>query len=121
MKAIIVAIVAYALSGSAIAGGPTYLECNVSSITTELLVTLNESTGKITQTYKANGSGFSADGQFNANEIIYERKVPKLRQSERFRIDRSTLAIEQTIYVGGEKVVDGNGTCKIVQPRNNKI
>jgi hypothetical protein len=121
MKAITATIFACLLSGNALAAGPIYLECKVSSLTTDLSVTLNESTGKATQTYKANGSGFTSDAQFNANEIIYQKKIANLGQSERFTINRSTLAIEHAIFIDGERIGGGDGMCKVVKTKNNKI
>ena len=121
MKAIAATIFVCLLSGSAMAAEPIYLECKVSSLTTDLLVTLNESIGKATQTYKANGSGFTSDAQFNANEIIYHKKIASLGQSEQFTINRSTLAIEHVVFVDGQRITGGDGTCKVVKAKNNKI
>ena len=121
MKAFTSTVFACLLSGNALAAGPIYLECKISSLTTDLSVTLNEATGKATQTYNANGSGFTSDAQFNAGEIIYKKKIANLGQSERFTINRSTLAISHSIFMGGEKIGGGDGVCKVAKTKNNKI
>ena len=121
MKTITIAIFTCLFFGNAVAAEPIYLECKLSSLTTDLSVTLNESTGKATQTYKANGSGFTSDAQFNANEIIYQKKIANLGQSERFTINRSTLAMDHAISVDGESIGGGSGTCKVIKATNNKI
>lgn len=121
MKAFTFAILACLMSGNALANGPIYLECKISSLTTDLSITLNEATGKATQTYKANGSGFTSDAQFNADEIIYQKKVATLQQSERFTINRSNLAISQSIFIDGKKIGGGDGMCKVIKSKGNKI
>jgi hypothetical protein len=121
MKVFTSAIFACLLSGNALATGPIYLECKVSSLTTDLSVTLNEATGKVTQTYKADGSGFTSDAQFNADEIIYQKKIANLGQSERFTINRSTLTISHSIFMDGQNIGGGDGVCKVVKTKGNRI
>ena len=116
-----VVFVALCLISSSAFAAPTYLECQISTTTTNVSVTLNEATGKVTHTYIANGSGFTSDGQFNANTIIYQKKIPNLGQTERFTIDRGTLAIKHEIFMRGDAVTDGSGQCEIVKPDKNKI
>ena len=123
MKTFTTLFFAFILSNNSLAAEPIYLECKVPSLTTELLITLNQTSGKVTQTYKANGSGFTSDAQFNADEIIYEKKIASLGQTERYTINRKTLAINHAIFTSGNGVatVNKDGTCIIVKTENNKI
>ncbi len=123
MKSISAIILVFILSANVSAAELIYLDCKLSSLTTELSITLNESTGKVTHTYKANGAGFTSEAEFNPNEISYQRKVANLGQTERFTINRKTLAISHSVFMygKGEATVKGDGLCKIVKPENNKI
>jgi len=123
MKQFAVLVIAVVVSAKSVAADLTYLECKLPSITTELLLTLNEGTGKVSQTYKVDGTGFTAEAQFNPNEIIYRNDNPRVGVKEQFTIDRKTLQISHAFSVSGLEGSDkkDSGLCKVVKPEKNKV
>lgn len=123
MKIFSTIVLAFSFISNSYASDLIHLECKVSSITTELEITLNESNGKASLTYKANSTGFSSDAQFNSNEIVFQRKTNALNQVEKFKINRKTLEINHSVFMynKGEPTVNANGMCNILKNENNKI
>jgi hypothetical protein len=115
MKIFLKILLAFSFITNTYASDLIRLACKVSSITTELEITLNESNGKASLTYKANSTGFNSDAQFNSNEIIFQKKVNSLNQVEKFTINRKTLEINHSVFMynKGDPTVNSTGMCNI--------
>ncbi|WP_310611243.1 hypothetical protein [Limnohabitans sp.] len=102
---------------------PVCLQCRLSTRIVEVDLSVNESTGKVTQTYEGSNAGFTADAQFSPTHIVWQRKANTLQQVEKYAIDRRSLAIVQDTYLDGNQTptASGSGSCKVLPKVPAKI
>lgn len=104
---------------------PVYLDCNIPEILNGgdvFSVGLDESNGKISQTYPKNPNfSFSTDGIYSPNSISYEKGDERVLDT--YIIDRVTLLIQlRSVLRFDGRVFVINGQCsKVEKAKGNKI
>lgn len=118
------------VSGSAYAD-TKFLKCQSKDIKTnekieEFNVSLNESTGRITHSFKGNTN--KADGFFTANSIKYKYTAMNTAIAKvvyQHEINRNNLKITTEINITSKytdpKTMKYLGSCSVITPQNRKI
>jgi hypothetical protein len=113
------------LAASSLYAKPVYLDCDFekefgSHADGGLTITLDESTGDITEVWKKTGSTINTRGFWAPNKVSYKRVSPPVEFS--VEIDRSTLRVNMVTCIGkGNCTSKQSGSCKIMEVKNRKF